>query len=141
MLFHDLMRVSPWEEVDNLRSEMNRLFDRVSHSGAKAYPAVNIWTQDDSVLVSAELPGYDPKDLNLLVVSDELTIKGIRKPIELKADEQFHRQERGYGEFERTVRLPFVVESEKVSARFLNGILTITLPRAEADKPKTISIQ
>lgn len=141
MLFNDLVSLDPWVEMDKLRREMNRLFEQNVGGNIKGFPLVNIWTKDDVALITAELPGYNSKDINLSVISDELTIKGTRKPVELKEGQQYHRQERAFGEFERTVRLPFAIESSKVTANFNNGVLTITLPRAEADKPKSIPIK
>ncbi|NTV84923.1 MAG: Hsp20/alpha crystallin family protein [Bacteroidales bacterium] len=141
MLFRDLMNVNPWQEMDHIREEMNRLFNAASRPAAQFYPAMNIWTSQDTAVIMAELPGYRTKDIQLSITNDELEIKGSRQQEDLKDGEQFHPQERGYGECERTLRLPFLVDTAKVDARLENGILKLTLPRAEADKPKKIEIK
>lgn len=141
MLLRNLMNVNPWQEIDHIREEMNRLFSAASRPATQFYPAMNIWTSQDTAVITAELPGYQTKDIQLSITNDELEIKGGRQREELKEGEQFHRQERGYGEFERTLRLPFLVDAGKVQAKLENGILTLTLPRAEADKPKKIEIK
>ncbi len=141
MLLQDLMSMNPWREMDRIREEMNRLFNGVSRPTAEFFPAMNVWTNQEEAIITAELPGYQIKDLQLTISKDELHLKGSRKPEELQEGMQLHRQERSYGEFERSVRLPFLVDVDKVTARLENGILKLTLPRAEADKPKKISIQ
>jgi HSP20 family protein len=140
MYFRNLMSIDPWREMDGIRHEMNRLFNRAIDEN-KEYPAVNIWTNQESAVITAELPGYDPKDIGLSVVGGVLTISGKRVKQELKEGEQYHREERGAGNFERSVRLPFLVDNEKVEANFKNGVLQINLPRAESDKPKKIQIK
>jgi HSP20 family protein len=141
MLFRDLMNINPWQEMDHIREEMNRLFNAASRPATQFYPAMNIWTSQDTAVINAELPGYQTKDIQLSITNDELEIKGSRQREELKEGEQFHRQERGYGEFERTLRLPFLVNAGKVDAKLENGILKLTLPRAETDKPQKIDIK
>lgn len=141
MLLQDLMSMNPWREMDRIREEMNRLFNGISRPTTENFPAMNVWTNQEEAIITAELPGYQIKDLQLTISKDELHIKGSRKPEELQEGMQLHRQERNYGEFERSVRLPFLVDVDKVTARLENGILKLTLPRAEADKPKKISIQ
>jgi HSP20 family protein len=131
----------PWREMNRIQSEMNRLFDTSSGPGMRGYPAVNLWSADDTFYVTAELPGYDPQDVNISLTADVLRIHGSRKAPECKDDECFHRQERKFGDFDREIQLPFLADSAKVNAAFENGVLTITLPRAEADKPKKIDIK
>lgn len=138
MYFRNIMY--PWHEMDDIRQEMNRLFNRALGE-QKEYPAVNIWTNPESAIVTAELPGYDHNDINLSVVGDVLTISGRRIKQDLKEGQQYHREERGAGRFERSLRLPFLVDNEKVEANFRNGVLQINLPRAESDKPKKIQIK
>ena len=105
------------------------------------YPAMNVWTNEDGAVVTAELPGVEPDNINIAVTGDTLTLKGSRTPEELKEGEQYHRRERGHGQFTRTFQLPFQVEAEKVEANFEKGVLSITLPRAEAEKPRKIAIK
>jgi len=141
MFFRDVLSMDPFREIDRLQSEMNRLFDGVSTSNRQRFPEVNIWTNPEVAAITAELPGYDPKEVNLSIVGDTLTIKGTRNKPEMKNGDHYHRRERLYGNFERSLRLPFAVENDKVEARFKNGVLQILLPRAEEDKPKRIEIK
>ncbi|MBX9771589.1 MAG: Hsp20/alpha crystallin family protein, partial [Candidatus Obscuribacterales bacterium] len=88
----------------------------------------------------AEVPGISPEDVDISLLNDTLTIRGSRKPDSLKEGESRHRHERGYGQFTRSLQLPFGVNSEQVQAHVANGVLQITLPRAEAEKPRKISV-
>ena len=136
---------SPWREMERLQREMNRLFARVPTSfegtAAPAYPAMNLWTDQDGAIVTAELPGVDPDDIDISVVDDILTLKGGRQPDELKEGETYHRRERRHSRFTRAFQLPFHVDANKVEAVFESGVLSISLPRAEADKPKKIAVK
>jgi len=107
---------------------------------AGEFPAVNIWTGDDRAVLTAEIPGVDPKAIELTVRNDTITIRGTREAEKAKDGETHLRQERGAGLFVRSFALPFSVESEEVSAGYKNGILQVALPRAEADKPKRVAI-
>ena len=130
--------------MDQLQREMNRLFNASSKGRvftAPSYPAINIWTNDEGQLISAEMPGVNPEDIDIDVTGDALSISGERKPDKVMKDAHYHRRERSYGSFSRTVQLPFMVDTNKVEASFKNGILMISLPRAEADKPKKITIK
>jgi len=132
----------PWREMERLRREMNRLFSDVpAASGAAAYPAINIWANEDGAIVTAELPGIKAEDIDISVVEDTLSLSGSREPEELEEGEAYHRRERSAGKFTRTFQLPYLVEAEGVEAVLEKGVLNITLPRAEADKPKKISIK
>ena len=93
-----------------------------------------------SPVVTAELPGVSPDDVEISVVGETLTIHGDRKSEEVDEKATYHRQERACGQFNRSIELPFMVESDKVSAKLEKGLLTITLPRAEQDKPRRISV-
>ena len=106
-----------------------------------SYPAMNVLTDRDSAVVTAELPGVNLEDIDISVEEDTLTLSGDRQPDELDEGATYHRQERRYGTFLRTLRLPFRVEAEKVDATFKKGVLSISLPRAEADKPRRIAIK
>ncbi len=132
---------SPFAELRSLQRDMNRLFDGNDGGTAMSrFPALNVWGNGENVVVTAELPGIDAADLDINVVNNQLTIKGERKKDKPAEDAVCHRCERGAGAFVRTVSLPFAVESEKVSAGYDKGVLTITLPRNEATKPKRIEI-
>jgi len=133
--------VDPFWEMQRLQREMNELFSGFSHVSGKDYPAVNAWVSENEVLVTAELPGIDPGKLDISVAGDTLTLRGVREPESIREGDVYHRQERSFGEFSRTLQLPFQVESEKVVAKYDKGVLQAKLPRAEADKPRKISIK
>jgi HSP20 family protein len=135
---------TPWREVDRLQREMNRLFEdyypaRIRR--APTYPAMNVWSNDEGLFITAEVPGVSNEDIDISVVGDTLTLTGNRKPDEIDENTRYHRQERGYGNFSRSVQLPFPVDVSKVDATFHNGVLSITLPRAEEDKPRKIAVK
>lgn len=134
---------SIWREMDRLQHEMNRLFNTTIQGrvpGAPAYPAVNIWANEDGQVITAEMPGVNADDVELNVAADTVTIAGERSRQEIGEEAQIHRVERDHGRFERQIQLPFMIDPAKVKASFSNGVLEITLPRAEADKPKKISV-
>ena len=137
-------RTNLWREMDQLQREMNSLLDssqRGRSFSSPSYPAINLWTNADGQVISAEMPGVHKEDIDISLTADALSLSGTRSPDEVAKDAQYHRQERSYGSFSRTIQLPFMVDTGKVKANFKNGVLTIWLPRAEADKPKTIAIQ
>jgi HSP20 family protein len=127
-----------WREFER----MSRLFSEFPAPFARTteFPAVNVWSNGNEAVVTAELPGVDPSAADISVVGKTLTIKASRRPEETGEDGSYHRQERWTGSFTRTIELPFLIEQNKVEARFSKGILEINLPRAEADKPKKIAI-
>ncbi len=140
-----LTRRNSWNELARLQREMNRLFDNVpSHTNvyrAPRYPAMNVWTNQDGAVLTAELPGCDPDNLDISVVNETLTLSGQRAPEDVPEEATYHRRERSCGSFSRTFQLPFQVDAAQVEAVFENGVLEVTLPRAEADKPRKIAIQ
>jgi HSP20 family protein len=132
------------QEIDQLQSEMNRLFDATNKRrvfNAPAYPAINIWVNKDGQLISAEMPGVHPEDLDIDVTGDALSISGVRRSDEVAKEARYHRRERNHGSFSRTIQLPFMVDTSRVEASFKNGVLFIILPRAEADKPRRIAVK
>ncbi len=141
MLWSDLERIGrfldPWREFER----MNRVLSRYGVPGIVEFPAVNVWTASDSAVVSTELPGIDPDAIDISVAGSTLTLRGAREPEALKEGESYHRRERWSGKFSKAVELPFPIEGNKVEARFVRGVLYITLPRAEADKPKKVAVK
>ncbi|MBN1664612.1 MAG: Hsp20/alpha crystallin family protein [Deltaproteobacteria bacterium] len=131
----------PWREMQRLQNEVNRLFSGASQAVGQDYPPINIWMGQDDLIVTAEIPGVKVENIDISVIGDRLTLNGYREIISLKEGESYHRQERNYGPFSRTLQLPFNVNATKVDAKYDKGILTITLPRAEEDKPKKIAIK
>ena len=143
-MMQGFLRPNIWQEMDQLQREMNRLFDATSRGhvfNAPSYPAINIWASENGQIISAEMPGLSPEEINIDVTGDALSISGERKPDEVARDAHYHRRERSFGSFSRTIQLPFMVDTAKVEASFKNGVLVISLPRAEADKPKKVSIK
>jgi HSP20 family protein len=131
-----------FDELEQMRRDMDRWFDAWTGMETQpAYPAVNVWTNDNGAVVTAEVPGLDAQSLDVSVKQNMLTIAGERKPDKADEDGSYHRRERGYGKFSRTVRLPFEVDAASVKARYTNGILRIELPRSEASKPRKIAIE
>jgi HSP20 family protein len=131
----------PFIELRRMQSEMNRLFTGLSTSTARDFPPVNIWLGDNSVVVTAELPGVTREDVTLNLQEDVLTLEGKREPKLQQENVNWQRRERAYGTFSRAVQLPFRVDADKVQARFNNGVLEIELERLEADRPKKIEIR
>ncbi|MDZ4197755.1 MAG: Hsp20/alpha crystallin family protein [Kiritimatiellia bacterium] len=130
----------PFSEIRRLHRDMNRLFSGYGDA-RDAFPAVNLWSDTDKVTVKAEIPGVEPKDIDVSVQGDLLTLRGDRKAPELPEDCVCHRAERVEGQFLRTIRLPFEVDANQVEAKTALGILTLKLPRAETSKPRRIAIQ
>ena len=131
-------------DMEDLQRQMNRLFDDffpARFRPALEYPAMNIWANEASVLVTAELPGIQGKDLDINVLGENLTISGSRPQDDVPEAAQYHRRERGFGQFSRTIQLPYAVDVKRVNASFKDGILNISLPRAESDKPKKIAVR
>jgi HSP20 family protein len=133
-----------WREMGRLQEQMNDLFDSYFPGRlrpAPGYPALNVWSSNDGIKVTAEVPGVRPEDIDINVVGDTLTLTGERKLDEKQEDIRYHRQERGYGKFARSIQLPHPVNVKKVEAIFTNGVLSIDLPRAEEDKPRKIAVK
>jgi HSP20 family protein len=133
---------SPFEELRGLQREMNRLFEGYDNgTSLSRFPALNVWGNAEQVMVTAELPGLEIEDLDLSVANNQLTIKGDRKSEKPADDAVCHRNERSFGAFVRTVKLPFAVENDRIAAKYENGVLTVIMPRHEASKPKRIEIK
>jgi HSP20 family protein len=137
--------------LSDLRNEIDTLFDRfftgplltpfggfgqgqpLQQRWGGLMPRVDVSETDRDIQIAAELPGLKQEDLELTVEQDLLTIRGQTRQEREESDRQFHLSERSYGRFERSFRLPDTVDREKISARFENGLLTVTLPKS--DKP------
>ena len=117
-------------------------FSRSSHWGsAPEYPAMNVWTDENNAVLTAELPGVKPEEIDIAVENELLTLRGGRQRQEPEDGQTYHRRERRFGPFSRSFRLPFRVEADAVQATFENGVLNVVLPRAEADMPRKIAVQ
>ena len=142
----NLSRWEPMREMLTLREAMNQLFDDsftrpIGTSAVTVIPAVDLYEENDQVVVKAALPGLKAEDVQISVTSDLLTLRGEFKSGPEPKTATYHLREYRYGSFERSLRLPTEVQTDKAKADFENGILTITLPKAEALKPRTISIK
>ncbi|OGN72170.1 MAG: heat-shock protein Hsp20 [Chloroflexi bacterium GWB2_49_20] len=142
----NLIRWEPMREMMTLREAMDRLFDDaftrpISMSGFSGTPAIDLYQNDDEVVVKASLPGLKAEDVQITITNGVLSLRGEFKQDDEKKEKTFHIREHRYGSFERSITLPADVQTDKSKADFENGILTITLPKAEAIKPRTISIK
>lgn len=143
----NINRWEPAREIMTLREAMDRLFDDAFtrpltfiRDGWSA-PAIDMYQTDDEVVVKAALPGIKADEVQINVTGDVLTIKGEVKHEDEKKERSWHIREQRYGSFERSVALPTDVVADKAKADFENGILTITLPKAEDVKPRTITVK
>jgi HSP20 family protein len=148
----------PWQTLDTLRREIDRVFNETGSrsepffrtaflpaQAARRYPLINLYEDKDTVYVEALAPGVDPDTLHLSVVGHTLSIAGEKRRVagDVKP-EAFHRSERATGKFVRHIELPVEVvdvDEGKVQAEYTNGLLTVTLPKAEKAKPKQIAVQ
>ncbi len=133
--------LSPWRRLREVEREMNRLFSDFSASRPGSFPPVNLYTDAEGAVVTAELPGVAPDDLDVTVNDRLLTIRGERKPEQTSDDDTWHRRERVFGTFTRDIELPFGVDSEKVDAKYRDGVLKVRLERSDAEKPKKIAVK
>jgi HSP20 family protein len=131
-----------------LREAMDRLFDdaftrplSVRDGWTMASPSIDMYQTDNEVVVKASIPGLKAEDVQINVSGDVLTLKGEVKQEEERKDRAWHIREHRFGSFERSIALPTDVKSDKAEAMFENGILTITLPKADEVKPRTINIK
>ena len=140
---------NPWtifDELESIQSDMNRLLTGAEESreGRRvraAYPPLNVWSSAEGLVIEAEMPGVEPGEVEIAVMGDELTLRGKVNGKELAAGEAVLRRERPAGEFARTLQLPFRADTGGVKASSKNGILRITIPRSEEEKPRKIAIE
>jgi|SRR5690606_14261117 len=133
-------RRSLWREMDRLQREMNRSMTSFAPRGNSGFPPLNMWASEEDVVLTAELPGVNPDELDISVVGDTVTLSGRRERDARGDDVRYHRRERWHGEFTRTVQLPFRIDVDQVDASFKKGVLMLALPRAEEDRPRRIEI-
>ncbi len=142
----NMIRWEPLREVMSLRELMDRMLEEpftrgMNPGGMLSAPAVDLYQTDEEVIVKASLPGVKPDEINISVTGDVLTIRGEVSEEKSTKESTYHLRERRFGSFSRTIPLPTVVMAEKGKADFENGILTLTLPKAEELKPKTIAVK
>lgn len=133
-----------WDPFRDFQREVGRLFESLeplqSWRVVRQFPAINLYDAGDRYVLTAQLPGVAPTDVDLSITGETLTMRGERKRPEGVADESYRRQERQFGRWTRTVTLPDRVDSNQVSATFSQGILTVTVPKAESARPRQITI-
>jgi HSP20 family protein len=140
--------VDSFRDFGDMQTEVNRLFDNFLGRPAQQpgsmervwAPAVDMYETKDALMVAAELPGLDEKDIHLSIIGDVLSIRGERQWNQEVKQESYYRGERWYGKFERSLPLPMPVQADKVTAKYRDGVLTITLPKVEEIRPKEIKI-
>jgi HSP20 family protein len=137
---------SPFADFESVRREMLRLLDTVAgdtfgDAGAGVFPPMNITQDDDNFYLRAEVPGIKPDELSISAVRNRVSLAGKREIQREQAQVSYHRKERAEGSFNRTVTLPGEVDAERVDARYADGILTLTLPKAEEAKPRQIAVR
>ena len=146
-----MVRMTKWDpvrEMARVSDDMTRLVDelfggRMARESVRGswVPPVDIRETADAIEIHAELPGFNAEDVDVTVENGVLTIRGERKLEENQEGETWHRVERAYGVFERAFQVPRNVDATKVNARFVNGVLQLTLPKREESKPRTIKVQ
>jgi HSP20 family protein len=147
-----IVRWEPFRDLLSLQERMNRLFDE-SYRGGRGTasaddwalggswaPAVDIYEQDGNIVMKAELPGVDPKDVDVRLENSTLTLRGERKLDKEVKQDSYHRVERSYGAFSRSFTLPTVVDQGSIKAEYKDGVLKLTLPKREEAKPRQIQI-
>ena len=146
----NLTRWEPVSEFMTLRDAMDRLFDDAltrpfsqSRNGGSTWSSLplDMYQTNDDVVVQAVVPGFRPDQVQIHVTGDVLTIRGEAQQEQENKDRAWHIREHRFGSFERSIALPVPVVSDKAAAEFENGVLTITLPKAEEVKPRTITIK
>lgn len=144
----ELVPWRPFRELSRLRDEMDRLWEdflgerRIfAPSERKWHPSLDVVEIKDKLMVTAEIPGMDAKDIDISISDDVLTIKGKKKQEKEEKEGNCHLLERSYGAFNRSAKLPVAVDTEKVDATYKNGILRIVLSKKEEAKPKEIKVK
>jgi HSP20 family protein len=138
--------LAPFRDFERMRKEMDRLWDSFFERGPKAepgewYPSLDLAETKNDVVIKAEVPGMDPKDIDISLSNGVLTIKGEKKQEREEKEGDYHFSERSFGAFTRAVQLPTEVQSDKIEASYKNGVLKITLPKSEEAKKKQIKIK
>jgi HSP20 family protein len=146
-----IVRLEPFRDMVAVQDRLNRIFDDAvrgssrgsdedSALGGQWAPSVDIFEHEGNLVLRAELPGIEPKDVDVRVENNVLTLRGERKFESEVKREKYHRVERAYGTFSRSFTLPNVVDTEKIKAEYKDGVLQVTLPQREEAKPKQIQV-
>jgi HSP20 family protein len=143
-----IVKYNPIRDLRTMQEQMNRLLDMAWNReiGEELregvwQPAVDIYEDENSVIIKAEVPDIDQKDIEVRIEENTLTLRGERKHNKEVKKENYHRVERYYGQFQRSFSLPHSIDQERVKASCDKGVLTITLPKREETKPKQINVE
>jgi len=144
----EIIRWNPLRDFITLREKMNRLFEDAATSRGEEKdmvasswtPSVDIYETENNVVLTADVPGIEDKDIELKIEENTLTIKGDRKFEKETTEENYHRIERAYGSFYRSFSLPNYIDQEKIKAEHKRGVLQITMPKHHESKPRKIKI-
>ncbi len=143
-----IVKYNPFRDLRAMQEQMNRLLDMAWNREVGEelregiwQPPVDIYEDENSVVIKAEVPGVDQKEIDIRIEDNTLTIRGERKHSQEVKKENYHRVERFYGNFQRSFSLPHTINQEQVKATCEHGVLTITLPKREEKKPKQISVE
>lgn len=146
-----LVKWDPFKDLLSIQDRMNRLFDETLTRTGRGEgeelamgvwsPAVDIYETEESIVLKAEIPGIDKKEVSIEVKDNMLILKGERKFEKEIKEENYHRMERAYGSFQRTFTLPNIIKKENVKAKYKDGILEITLPKVKEAKPKHVKVE
>ena len=131
----------PWRELNRLQEELNRVLGGIGNHPLAPFPAVNVTSRAEEVVVAADLPGLAADQVEIIVEDDNLFLRGKRPADEQPESDTWHRRERFRGSFERKVELPCAVDAEKVSARMKNGVLVVTLPRRHGEHTRKVKVE
>lgn len=139
-----LVRYEPWSLLNQLSKELDRSFRGNENSDVATSdwtPAVDIKEQDDSFVIVADIPGVDPKDIEVHMENGVLSIKGERESEKKEEKEGYKRVERSYGSFYRRFSMPETADASKINAKSKNGVLEITIPKQEKEQPRKIEVE
>ena len=136
------MYLTTTNRINRMLNDIFADFDGAPQNGDTAswVPAVDVLEQADAIRIAAELPGVKPEDVKISVEENVLTVQGTKQQVAEEKTERVHRYERTYGSFARTFTLPRTVDTAQITAGYDNGVLTITLPKAEQAKPRQIAV-
>lgn len=144
-----IVRWDPFRDLVSIQDELNRLFGR-TYAGVEPtrrtaagswMPSMDVYETDEKIVATVELPGIDPKDVEVQVEDSTLTVSGSREFSSEVEEEHYHRIERRYGSFSRAIALPQTVDTDRVEARFDKGVLMVEVPKIEKAKPKKIRVK
>jgi HSP20 family protein len=143
-----LREITPFRDFERMRRDMDRMWDSFfergtlrGKEGREWLPSLDVAETKNEIVVKAEVPGLDPKDIDISLSDGLLTIKGEKKQEREEKEENYHLVERSYGSFTRSIRLPNEVQSDKIKASYKNGVLKVVLPKSEEAKKKEVKIK